>query len=122
MKNQAEEAAARDEALDLLEQTRGELIDAARQVALRIAKEQGVVSSTEVFSELETTALKAKMDQVDPRWMGAVFRKGWERVGFESTGSHRRPVSVWRRKDWANLLAFWATIRFLEEWKRVLRV
>ena len=41
---------------------------------------------------------KVNGEPIDPRWMGAVFRKDKTFVadGYETTGSHGRPVRVWR--------------------------
>jgi hypothetical protein len=91
-------AAARDRALDLLEEKRSGLVSIAREIALRIAKEKGRVTSSEVISALRDSGYGDAIDRVDKRFMGAVFRsnKGWSRIGFENAGSHRRPISIWR--------------------------
>ena len=39
-----------------------------------------------------------ELDRIDLRFMGAVFRKGWRRVGWVPTGSHARPVAIWERE------------------------
>lgn len=71
---------------------RPELLDKARKVAVRLARKNGYVTSTQVLSHLDVP------EGVDKRFMGAVFgkKRGWKMVGFDRTGSHRRPVAVWR--------------------------
>lgn len=96
--DRAAEARKRDRALDLLETYRGDLVDAARAVAEEIAGRVGHVTSPEVLAELRERGLGEALDSVDRRFMGAVFRKGWRRVGLDNSGSHRRPVSVWVRQ------------------------
>jgi len=85
----------RDCALDHLEVTRLYLINLARDLAARLAKMKGTVTSSEVLFLLRSE-VPEMLEKVDPRFMGAVFRSGWIRVGFEHTGSHCRPVSRWR--------------------------
>lgn len=95
---QKEEIKKRNVALDLLEETRAELIDCARKVALKIVNKNGSVTSTEVLIEMHDLGMTSKLDTVDKRFMGAVFRNGWTRKGYENLGSHGRPVSVWMLK------------------------
>jgi hypothetical protein len=94
-----DEDAKRDFALDLLEKTRSSLISAARTEAHAIYVTNGRVTSVEVMAAMKAAGHGAAMANVDPRWMGAVFRKGegWVRVGWEQTGSHSRPVAIWSR-------------------------
>jgi hypothetical protein len=91
-----QETQARDAALDLLEQIRVELVHEAKRIAFLIASSHGKVTSVQVHRELWLQHQEA-MQGVDPRFLGCVFRDGgvWERLGWESTGSHRRPVAVW---------------------------
>jgi hypothetical protein len=93
------EAEARDAALDMLAAVRCELVMAAREAALQLAAANGRVTSTEVFAKLRAEGWGPKIAEADPRWMGVVFRTkaGWERIGWETTGSHKRPVAVWKR-------------------------
>ncbi len=90
----------RDQALDLLAETRARLVGAARILATAIAQERGRVTSPEVLKAMQA-GYGPELAQVDPRFMGVVFRntKGsarrWRRVGWESKGSHARPVAVW---------------------------
>lgn len=90
------------EKLDLviasLEATRESLIEVARGIADELVTKNGVVTSVEVFKEMRLRGYGVQLDAVDPRWMGAVFRTGgWVRAGYRETGSHCRPVSVWKR-------------------------
>lgn len=98
------QAQARDAALALLEAARAELIDLAYDIALAIWTAKGEVSPTEVWAELFQRAttdavLAYKLETLDRRWMGAVFRpaRGWVQLRTERSGSHKRPVPVWTR-------------------------
>jgi hypothetical protein len=95
-----DESRARLAALALFDQYRSTLVDAAHDIAIDLAKQQGKVTSPQVLAVLrEHPKLGDVTKSVDRRFMGAVFnRKCWERIGWTSTGSHRRPVSVWRYK------------------------
>jgi len=94
--------AARDRALDQLEAARADLVPAARAIAVELGAGGASVTSPQVLVELRKRGWGAELDAVDLRFMGAVFRAGWERVGWvtgkASPGSHARPVAVWRRK------------------------
>ncbi len=90
------EGDARDAALALLKEHRAELIAKARSVATEIALASGTVTSTAVFEEMRKRGYGDAMARVDPRWMGVVFQKGWERAGWDSSGSHKRPVAIWK--------------------------
>ena len=93
-------AAARDQVLDVLEEWRKCLVLEGRSRAVAIARRKGSVTSTEVLAELRADPEWADaVDAVDPRFMGAVFRKGWARAGWDTSGSHARPVSRWVLKD-----------------------
>jgi hypothetical protein len=95
------DAQARDRALDLFDQHRSFLVSVAHAIAEEIAREHGRVSSPEVLSTMKARGYEEALQQVDRRFMGAVFRegRGWRRVGFENKGSHKRPVSIWAPKD-----------------------
>ncbi len=86
----------RDIVLDASEETRARLLKEARAVARSLAAMKGRVTSVEVLNEMRALGWGAEIDRVDPRFMGAVFRRGWERIGWECTGSHARPVAIWR--------------------------
>ena len=97
------EAAERDRVLDRFEWTRVSLVAHAREIARDICAEKGTVTSTEVMAMLRAVAKidpgLARELEADPRWMGAVFRgEGWTRVGWTPSGSHKRPVAVWKRR------------------------
>lgn len=84
--------------LDELARIRSDLIERAKTIAVQIAKMQGTVSSPEVVRVLKAEHAPG-IDEVSTKFMGAVFREGWIRVGFEPKGSHCQPISVWRMKD-----------------------
>lgn len=84
----------RDDTLDLLEERRRNLITRAQEIAIRICRAYGTVTSPEVMLHLKEEDVPG-YGEVDPRFMGAVFRRGWKRVGYKAIGSHARPVSVW---------------------------
>lgn len=94
---QEQEQAKRDEALDLLERYRAQLIEEAKKRAYQIASRVGYVTSPMVLADLRESPQWAPIvEQADSRFMGAVFRKGWTRVGWDGTGSHKRPVARWQ--------------------------
>lgn len=90
-----EQRQGRDSALDRLEGTRSDLIAVADRIARRLVRENGVVTSSDVFREMRASGFQ--LDGYDPRWMGAVFRtgKGWRKIGYTPDGSHSRPVAIW---------------------------
>lgn len=92
------ESAARDEALDALEAARAALVAEAHKIAVQLARQRGRVTSVEVWHAMIAYGYEDQLKGYDPRWMGCIFRagKGWERAGWESTGSHKRPVAIWR--------------------------
>lgn len=98
------EAQARDAALDKLATYRAGLVDIARAIAISLAKKRRRITSVEVFAEMRAQGYDEALDAVDPRWMGAVFNEGiWKREGFETTGSHKRPVAIWSLRNPANI-------------------
>lgn len=92
------ESAARDEALDALEAARAALVKEAHKIAVQLARQRGRITSVEVWHALIAYGYEDQLKGYDPRWLGCVFRsgKGWARVGWESTGSHKRPVAIWK--------------------------
>lgn len=96
--NLALEAKKKDCALDLLEATRAHLVRVARNLATLMAASapDETITSVEVLAEMRKCGYSEQLDLVDPRFMGAVFRRGWQRVGYEPSGSHCRPVSRWK--------------------------
>jgi len=98
MFNQAEEDAKRDAALDLICKHREQLVRRGREIAYHIWSTTGQVSAPQVLLELKRE-LPYEVASVDHRFMGAVFMsKSWKRVGYERTGSHGRPASIWAWK------------------------
>ena len=95
---QRAQAQERDAAIDSLRRFRSDLIAQADAIARRLAISHGTVTSTQVLAEMRSDPnLRQRVDAVDCRFMGPVFRqKCWVRVGWEPSGSHCRPVSVWR--------------------------
>jgi hypothetical protein len=88
----------RDAVLDHLASLRADLVRLAREAALRLAHANGSVTSSDVLRELRATGHGPAIDSVDRRFMGVVFRDGWERTGWVPDGSHSRPIAVWRRR------------------------
>lgn len=83
----------RDVALALLEDYREDKIEMCYQIARRIAREEGKVSSTDVLLFVKKNDL---LNGSDARLLGPVFRRaGWKAIGWENSGSHGRPVKVW---------------------------
>ena len=94
------ETDAREAALDNLDRYRVGLVEIAREIAVRLAQRRSRITSVEVFAEMRAQGYDEALDAVDPRWMGAVFREEiWFREGWETTGSHRRPVAIWSLRD-----------------------
>lgn len=94
--NRPTEAQKRDAALDLLEEHRSEVVELARGVARSLALQHGFVTATGVLQEMRARGYGEMLDVVDPRFMGVVFRRGWEQTGWAQTGSHKRRQPVWR--------------------------
>lgn len=89
------ERAERDRVLDVLEQRRARLVQAAKLQAVALYEKHGYVTSVMVLAAMERNGWD--MDGIDRRFMGPVFRTGWRRIGWEATGSHGRPVAKWVR-------------------------
>lgn len=88
----------RDQVLDILAETRADLIAAARTTARRIALDKGRVSSPRVLRAMRAEGYGPQLDRVKRQFMGVVFRSGkvWHRVGYAQDGaSHGRPVAIW---------------------------
>lgn len=101
---QNRETEGRDGALDDLEKWRSSLVEIGREVAIQLARRRKRITSVEVFAELRAQGYDAALDSCDPRWMGVVFREDiWQREGWETTGSHRRPVAIWSLRDPSNV-------------------
>lgn len=97
MKDQEEEIARKEQALNTFEVTRKSLIQRGKEIANELYAKNGSVTSPQVVDRLEKENFPG-INQVDRRFMGAVFRKGWERVGFVAEGSHSQPISKWVQK------------------------
>jgi len=93
--NQEREAQARDLALDRLAESRADLIAVAQKIAKQLCQTHGQVTSPEVLRVMRQQGYGGMLDKVDRRFMGCVFCRGWRRIGYENSGSHGRPVSVW---------------------------
>lgn len=101
---QERETEGREEALDNLEKWRSALVEIGRNVAITLAQHRKRVTSVEVFAEMRAQGYDGALDACDPRWMGVVFREDiWQREGWETTGSHRRPVAIWSLRDPQNI-------------------
>jgi hypothetical protein len=79
-----------------VEPSKNQLVLAGRRIAIELANRDGSVTSTKVLAEMRVRGYE--VDSAEKRFMGAVFRKGWTRIGYEPTGSHNRPMSIWTRK------------------------
>ncbi len=93
------EAEKRDSALDLLERTRADLIALARATAREMGQRGDALTSVGLIKELRARGHGHMLDSVDNRALGCVFRGGWEKIGYESVGSHARPCAVWVLKS-----------------------
>ena len=82
--------------LPLFEQTRGDWLTEAREVARRLAAENGEVTINDV------RAICPPPKEIDGRVMGAVFtRKDFIRIGFQNSDRkecHGRPVCIFALK------------------------
>ena len=93
-----DEKPKRNEALALLEANRADHMATALEITINHTKKHGGVTSSDVFEPMRRLDILPK--NVDPRWMGAVFRrKCWKRVGYVNGGSHLRPISIWKYSD-----------------------
>lgn len=90
--------AQRDAVLDAIEVAHEQPIAIAKRHRDRIHRERGRVTSVEVRASMEAAGEWPHRDEADPRFMGALFRKGWVRIGFEPTASHGRPAAIWKVK------------------------
>jgi hypothetical protein len=85
-------APSKEAALALLEQTRAEYLQDAREAAMRLGEQHDQVTIDDVRAVCPPPA------GIDPRVMGAVFRgRLWKAVGFVSSTRatcHRRPVRL----------------------------
>jgi len=96
MKHAAVERDERERILGALEGVRAELVEVGKRTAQQLSV-WGPVTSVAVFAAMRAAGYGHMMDQVDSRWAGCLFRRGWRRVGYEPIGSHCRPVAMWER-------------------------
>lgn len=99
MINLNEERQKRNTILKALQAERRVLVQAGREVARYLFQSYGKpVTAGDVYSFLESTegeAFLTLLRKHDKRWLGAVFVYGWQKVGYEYSGSHCRPVALW---------------------------
>lgn len=83
--------------LPLFEEHRGDWLAHARRIAAELGKDGKRITIDDVREKAPPPS------HIDPRVCGAVFeRSDWVRVGFtnsQRTTCHRRPVSVFRRRE-----------------------
>lgn len=97
-----DELQKRDQVLDILAETRADLIAAARAIARRIALDKGRVSSPEVLRAMRAEGYGPQLSRVKAQFMGVVFRKaaGWHLLRYAQDGaSHGRPVAIWELRS-----------------------
>lgn len=87
----------KQQAFDLFEEKRREVLEYSRWVAVKVASKQGHVTIDDVRNHVQLP------DGVKPAVFGAVFRDKdvWESIGFTQTKrktSHGRLVQVYRLK------------------------
>ena len=87
--------ALKRDALERFEVKAGDWLDRARQAAMEICRRRGAVTSDEV---LEVVGLP---EGVHHNVIGAIFQKGFVRVGFRRTRrpeGHARLIGMWKLK------------------------
>lgn len=100
------EESGKQNAIERHAQNNADLVELARDIALRLAKESTdhIVCSEDVWEEMKFMAfedpdLAERLDEAHPTWMGAVFSR-WKVFSFTGQyverGSHKRPIKVWR--------------------------
>jgi len=86
----------KEQALIILENTRSEFLQTARQIARTVYAIKGHVTIDDIRERIEIP------ENIDGRVMGAVFnRSEWKSIGFTKTKiktSHSRPISVFVMK------------------------
>jgi hypothetical protein len=97
MAEQRKECEKRDRILNRLARTRSRLVSQAYKIALQLARQNGRVSAPEVLRIMRKRKYRG-LKNIDPRFMGVVFRTGWERIGLAWHGSHGQAVTVWQRE------------------------
>lgn len=70
----------------------------AERIARAIAKRRGRVTSPEVQAKMKRLGYGPELNIHGKKvFNGRLFREGpcWHRIGWETTGSHGRPVPIW---------------------------
>lgn len=96
----AEGVQLREEALDLLEEKRHEWIKTARHFAFVLLRRREQYQSNPVVTSDDLWALCPPPSEINPKVMGAVFRKnaGFKPVGYvpsKRKQAHARPIREW---------------------------
>ncbi len=96
----AEGIELREEALDLLEEKRHEWIALARKYAFNLLSRRGLHQTNPVVTSDDLWALCPPPSEINPKVMGAVFRKnaGFKPVGYvpsKRKQAHARPIHEW---------------------------
>jgi len=85
---------SKEEAMEVLNRTRKDFLLKARELAIKIVKEKGQVTTDDIRLQIEIPK------GVDGRVMGAVFNsKTWISIGYKKSEietSHRRPISIFK--------------------------
>ena len=103
MNEVAEGIELREEALDLLEEKRHEWISLARKMAVVLLKTRGQDHSDDYIPTVTSDdlwALCPPPSEINPKVMGAVFRKnaGFKPLGYvpsKRKQAHARPIREW---------------------------
>ena len=88
----------RDKILANFRKSLPELTDHSFRIAVRIAKEKGVVTAPQVAAELRADPeWRDVYAEANPKYMGAIFRRTcWTKTGqYVNSGSNGRPVPYW---------------------------
>jgi len=100
MNEVAEGIELREEALDLLEEKRHEWIVKARKYAFNLLRCRKLDQSNPVVTSDDLWALCPPPSEINPKVMGAVFRKtaGFKPLGYvpsKRKQAHARPIREW---------------------------
>ena len=100
MNEGAEGLDLREEAVDLLEEKRHEWIALARKYAFNLLSRRGLHQSNPVVTSDDLWALCPPPSDINPKVMGAVFRKnaGFKPLGYvpsKRKQAHARPIREW---------------------------
>lgn len=95
-------ALPKQEAFKYFESYRKELLEYARWIALKIAKENGGECNIDLVRKQLQQLPKFNNLTVDPRVMGAVFKTDmWEKIEYKPTEraiAHGRNITQWKLK------------------------